>query len=426
MRRSLESACLCLCLGAPLLGVHGTSLASDADELAALDLADQAAVITPDKARDWQLLLVGAAGSNDRREPGVSGNPRRWSLDLRVKHAWNQGVQAVLAAQRDAYSSDGAIPASTVNTLKEAYLSVKVVDEHRIDLGRVNVVNGVGLSYNPTDFLRVGSVKAINSVDPASLKRDRQGSSMLRGQWIDSQQAISLALVELPEGLGSAERLQLGAPGRRQAWLATWDRRFALDTSVQVLMFKQKGDFTRWGLNLSQLVSTKWVGYLEGAFGRSSCLSVEALGYQACSGHDAQFALGATYSAPARVTLTMELVGHNHAPRAKEWAGLVRNNPLLYGAFRLALFGGQEMASRRETVVHLNWKDALVVKHDLSFMQRRSLDDRSRQWWIESRWHLHDQWEAALQWQLNEGAAGTVYGSMLLYRALSVQLGYYF
>ena len=51
-----------------------------------------------------------------------------------------------------------------------------------IDLGRINVRNGVALGYNPTDYFRAGAVRAAVSVSPASLKENRQGSVMLRGQ----------------------------------------------------------------------------------------------------------------------------------------------------------------------------------------------------------------------------------------------------
>ena len=59
------------------------------------------------------------------------------------------------------------------------------------DLGRINARYGVGYGDTPTDYFRIGANHSIISSDPASLKKNRQGSVMQRGQTLWQSGALT-------------------------------------------------------------------------------------------------------------------------------------------------------------------------------------------------------------------------------------------
>jgi hypothetical protein len=91
-------------------------------------------------------------------------------------------MRAVLSDRLDIDWQHGFSQRDEVNTLKEAYLSWQPRNDVILDVGRVNQYSGVAIGYNPSDFFRGGALRSPVSVDPTSIKTDRQGSVMLRGQ----------------------------------------------------------------------------------------------------------------------------------------------------------------------------------------------------------------------------------------------------
>src|SRR5688500_1657948 len=136
------------CALALLLGIAaGPATASDED---ALTLADLPAA-PPEQASDWRIALEGAGGRASQRigQPRVDGH--RLSLDVAYDSNFAPGWRAVFASRLDWRWQTQDPRESKVNTLKEAYLSHQLNPTAIVDAGRINVRNGVGTGFNPTD-----------------------------------------------------------------------------------------------------------------------------------------------------------------------------------------------------------------------------------------------------------------------------------
>jgi hypothetical protein len=121
------------------------------------------------------------SASSPRPMAVVTSN-QRLSLDFQLDRSIARRWRAVLADRLDVKWPPQYGDENRINTLKEAYISWQASDERLLDMGRVNVRNGVAMGYNPTDYFRSGAVRSVVSSDPGSLKKNRLGSVMLRGQ----------------------------------------------------------------------------------------------------------------------------------------------------------------------------------------------------------------------------------------------------
>src|SRR6185312_4813740 len=92
----------------------------------------------------------------------------RTSLDVRCDGAFASRWRAVFSDRFDYFWGEGA-SAQAVNTLKEAYVSFSDGGAEMVDLGRINVRQGVGFAYNPSDYFRSDAVRAVVSIDPDTL-----------------------------------------------------------------------------------------------------------------------------------------------------------------------------------------------------------------------------------------------------------------
>ena len=70
------------------------------------------------------------------------------------------------------------------NDLRELFVEWQPTDTAWLELGRVNIRNGVALGFNPTDFFRPRTVIEPLTADPSVLREDRLGALMLTGQWL--------------------------------------------------------------------------------------------------------------------------------------------------------------------------------------------------------------------------------------------------
>src|SRR5471030_1792622 len=163
-----------------MLAATAPALADDGDA-AALLLADKTST-TVEQSGDWRVYVEAAARESRQQGPGLALHGTRVSIDARFDKTFAPGWRAVFADRLDMNRMDGVSGNQDINTLKEAYLSWQVQPDRVADLGRINVRNGVALGYNPTDYFSSGALRSIVSLDPASLRENRLGSAMLRGQ----------------------------------------------------------------------------------------------------------------------------------------------------------------------------------------------------------------------------------------------------
>ncbi len=173
-----------------VMALGGTAGAQQSDE-AALQLADhtQTQASAPQTCVEYAEGAVTDTTSSDN-SPSVSGGGA--SFAIRCDAALDPEWRAVVADRFDDFVAHDA-GAQALNTLKEAYLSFRSGSEI-VDFGRINVREGVGFAYNPTDYFRADAVRAVLSIDPDTLRDERMGTLMARSQTLWSSGSLTAIL----------------------------------------------------------------------------------------------------------------------------------------------------------------------------------------------------------------------------------------
>ncbi|MFC7420240.1 hypothetical protein ACFQNF_10120 [Iodobacter arcticus] len=380
------------------------AFASDQD---ALLLADQTSA-APVESSDWLLSVEGAWG-RARLDHGYENTQRRsldFRLDTRVAADW----RVVLADRLDGFGPGWQDPESKVNTLKEAYVSWQPVDDMVLDFGRINTRYGVGLGYNPSDYFKEGAVRSVVSVAPASLRENRQGSVMLRGQKLWAGGAFT-GLIS-PKLANYADRdafsFDWGASNPRNRYLLALSQNGAI--SSQFLIFGDADSQPQLGLNLTGLLNDATVLHAE--------LST------AEGGRVYRLASGLTWTSESKLSLSLEYQYDGGAKNAAEWQAL-QGRPLQdYWRYRNEAQSRQSMLTRQATMVQARWPD-LMPQLELAAMWRHDLIDSSDMAWFEARYHFKTV-DVAWEWQLNRGNALSQYGALPERRSSSLLLKYFF
>lgn len=386
----------------------GPAMAQDA-ELDALRLADEATVETA-RASDWSAFIEGAAGRSILRN-GVSSWEQRLSFDLQLDKRLAPGWRLVFADRLDMFWQDEPARQHGINTLKEAYLGWQARDDLLFDLGRINVRNGAATGYNPTDYFRAGANRSIISADPASMKKNRQGSVMLRGQALwDGGSVTGLYSPKLVSQPNAASlNPDVGATNNRDRWLLAVSQKLSDNLNPQWLLYKEEQLPVQLGFNLSLLVNDATVAHVEWSGGRSPSLFAQSQGR-----NDAAFrnrvSSGLTYTTAGKLSVTMEYQYNGAGMRDDAWSALPFSSPLAYGRYRGMVQNLQEMPTRNAVFLYASWQDAMFKHLDLNAMLRHNLADSSRLSWLEARYHL-DRADIALQWQVNSGSALSEFGA---------------
>lgn len=399
-----------------LLGARA-ALADDPDA-AALLLADQAPADV-ERARDWQAFAEVAFGQTRLRNGTLADN-QRLSLDVQLDTVLAPGWRAVFADRLDMNWQSDPTRQNGINTLKEAYVSWQAREDRLFDAGRINVRNGVSIGYNPTDYFRAGAVRSMVSADPGSLKRNRLGTVMLRGQtlWNGGSFSALVAPKLASEPNAAALNPDIGATNDRHRWLLAFSQRLVGDITPQWLLYGEQGQAPQLGFNLTTLLGNATVGYVEWSGGRSRSLLAKAVG-----GDDTAFrnrlATGLTHTTANKLTLTLEYQYNGAGLRDDAWSALPRTSPAAYGRYRQLVQDLQELPTRQAVFFYGTWQDAFISRLDLNAMTRWNAADRSRLSWLEARYHWERN-EVALQWQLNSGDAFSEFGAAPQQRIVQV------
>jgi len=413
------------------------ALASDE---AALSIADQA-TMTTEEPRDWRVFVEGALRETSRRATGAVSHGARLSIDLRYDKVVTPGLRAVFADRLDLNRYYGAPGDGNINTLKEAYLSWQPQPDRIADFGRINVRSGSAVGYNPTDYFKVGALRSVSSVDPASLRENRQGSAMLRGQALwDGGSVSALYSPKLADRPNSgAYNLDLGSTNQRDRWLVTASHKFG-QFNPQLLLTGGEGQSAQVGLNLSGLLNDSTVAFVEWSGGRSRSLLSQALLSQALlsqvllsqalgTADDARLrnrvAAGVTHTTASNISLTAEYDYNGAGLDKAEWDALRRGSLAAYGRYRTFASIAQDPATRHNLFFYATWTDALIKHFDLTAMLRYDAVDSSRLQWLEARYHW-TKVDLALQAQVNSGKATSNFGALRDRRITQVLLRYFF
>ena len=410
----------------PLLLAAAALPALADDDAAALLLADKTAN-TAEQAGDWRVYTEAAVRESRPRGAGLARHGTRLSLDARLDTTLAPGWRAVLADRLDLNRADGASGNNDVNTLKEAYVSWQAQPDRIADFGRINARNGVALGYNPTDYFRVGALRSVVSLDPASLRENRLGSAMLRAQTL--WEGGSLTALYSPK-LGdrpsaAAFSPDLGATNARARWLMAFSQKLSDALNPQWLLSGGAGQSPQLGLNLTALPNDATVVHFEWSGGRSPSLAAQALISPDDTAFRSRLASGLTYTTPGNISLTAEYEYNGAGMGRSGWDALRRGSPAGYGLYRGYAANVQDPATRHNLFLYAFWQDALVKRLDVAAMVRHDLLDHSRLQWLEARYHW-TRVDFALQTQLNTGAPGSNYGASADRRIWQALLRYFF
>lgn len=399
------------------------------DDLSALDLADSVPASVA-QGSEWRAFAEASGGQVRSRGDGALHYARRLSLDLRYDHALDADWRLLFADRLDANWPAQVADENAINTLKEAYLSWRAQPDLLLDLGRINVRHGVAMGYNPTDYFRAGAVRSVVSIEPASLKENRQGSFMGRAQWLWDRGSITL--LSAPKLETTADKHGFnpnwGGTNNQNRWLLVASPRLGDNINPQLLLYREAGRPVQLGVNLTALLDDATVAFLEWSGGRGDSLLTQALRQAGVALPERnvfrnRIATGATHTTADKLSLTAELEYSGAALKDGEWQALGKAIPA-YWQYRGWLQGAQEMPTRKAVFVHGGWRDALVTHLDLNAMVRRNGADGSSLTWIEARYHWNRS-EIAVQWQIDAGSPGSEFGAVSQRRAWQLQLRQY-
>jgi hypothetical protein len=390
----------------------------------ALALADKAPVEAAQPARPWRMFMEGASGRNEVIGARSGVNTQRLSIDLRVDASLAPGLLAVLSDRVDLAHSNGVPPAENVNTLREAYLSWAYSDHQVVELGRVNVRNGVAMGFNPTDWFKESALRSVVSADPAVRRENRQGTVVLQGQQLWGSGALTATfspkLANEPDP--DAFALDLGATNPRNRWLLAGSYKFSDALNPQVLLYGGTDTPTQLGLNLSALASEAAVVFGEFAVGKGPNLQSKALGLAGAERTQQRASVGLSYTTGFNLTFTAAFEYNSAAPNQRQWFAL---NPLERLRVLSTADAQQDLPVRQAWFVHAKWENLLLRRLDLSAFVRRDNETGSHHQWLEARYRW-DHADLSVQWQRFLGEPGSVFRSVPQRQAIELALRYYF
>lgn len=412
---------------AALLGAAGPAGASDDDALALEPEAQAPAGPAARPAlRAFAELTAGRLG---QRYGLGSEDVRRASLDLVWDVKLGPQWRALFSDRLDDMHPVDAGERSTLNSLREAFVGWQAEDgRFAADLGRVNLRYGPAYGYNPTDYFRDGSSRAVTTADPLALRENRLGTAMLRAQWLWQGGSASLALAPKLSARASRESFSAdwGATNHADRVLLAVGHQATDRVSLQGFAFHERGVGAQLGASGTALLGDATVAFVEWSGGRGQDLLAASLGPRSRVRTRQQAVVGATYTTSSRLSLTAELEYNGFALDKADWrAALAEHGLQAMGAYLYEVQRRQDIASRRAAMLYVTQKDAGVKNLDLTALVRFNLLDHSRFAWAEARYHFA-RVDLALQWQANLGGALTEYGAQPGRSLVQILAAFYF
>jgi len=351
----------------------------------------------------------------------------RGALDFSLDQRVTPEVRVVLRDRIDDFSQANASGYHTINTWKEGYIAWQPVPQASVELGRVNVRQGVATGYNPTDWFRKGAVRATPSVAPDSLRQNRQGSVIVRGQWLwDGATAFALFSPDLGGSPSQAPfSPDLAATNGTNRYMTGVSAPLTERVQGQFLLQGGADQSPQSGLNLSVLATDSVTTHVEWAGGRGRTQLNEAFGLAPDTAFHQRLSVGGTWTSENKVSATLEYQYNSAAPNSSQWQQFWRLPLQARMRYSQYLANAQDLATRSSAFLFVNWRDAMVPRLDLSTMARLDLVDHSSMYWLELRYRL-TRWDIALQWQRNVGPQASTYGSLNQQQSLMLLADLYF
>lgn len=383
---------------------YSASTDDDALDLQTSDPTPGAEVPSPIK-----LSAELALGQGQLRGAGRQ-SLRRASLDLvyaaQLDKQWRVALSNRLDVVHPTDSEDNAI-----NSLREAYVGWQDVSAQWVlEAGRINLRQGPGLGFNPTDFFRDSALRVSTTVNPFLVREYRMGTVMLRAQRLSGDGAVSLAwspkLANAASGSGFSA--DIGATNNRDRGLLSVSNSWSAKFSSLLHLFVEQGGQPRLGASATALLNDATVAHVELAWGKEPALVDRAMGNPG-ERRAGQGVAGVTYTTKSKLSLSVEYEYNGHALKASQWDQLAASQPAALGGYLWLADRRQDLAARQAVLLYAKQSDAVQRGLDLTGMLRTNLGDSSAMVWLEARYRLGST-DLALQWLRYRGGAMTEYG----------------
>jgi hypothetical protein len=363
----------------------------------------------------------------------------QWSLAPGALVAYS-GRLNVLAQDGTSFPDSGSV----TNDLRELHLSVEPRPQDYLDLGRINVKNGVALGFNPTDFFKARAVVDPLTADPSALRENRLGTLMLRGQHVG--EGGSLSLLYAPKVTNAAPIGEdpdrgfsplFGRTNASNRWLVTASARFRDDVSPELLLFGENGRM-KVGANITEAIGQSTVAYVEWAGGRRLGIIDEALAFGRQTGTIPAFApdvidqggrerfssqavIGASYTTENRITFNLEYHYNEAGFSRDDWdrwfatgEGRPASSPIARQLWFIRGYAAerQEPLQRHGVFLRADWADFVVPKLDLTGFVLADATDGSTLLQLEANYARTDLWSFGVLAAGTTGGRRSNFGSL--------------
>lgn len=367
------------------------------------------------------------ASAPDRTAPADVG---RLVLDFRREFhpstKWRIGVSNRLEGALDlTRPSTSSARGGGSNNLRELWVGWKggTADQMIfVDAGRINMRNGVGVGYNPTDFFKTGAVRTATLLDPNALRLDRLGTVMVTGQYLGKSGAWTASIAPQLTRQDPTEKDPWYSPAlshtnNRLAFLVKWAPQVHERLSLDVLAFYREGNRPKLGLNLSLLLGSAVVGNAELTSGMCQpLLGPTDLPARGAWSWCAQGAVNLTWTTPLRLELAVEYHFATDALSATAWRAW-REVSSADLEQRLDAMVAERDFQREPLVrsggfVRAAWRDAFSARGlELSGFVQVNAFDGSGLAQLAASMHFSGDWSLSLQLLDYFGGSRTEFGS---------------
>ncbi len=410
-----------------LLAVPGLAqtTTSEAD---ALNLEGAKPEAATEGKKDTRVFVEGALGNSSQRYLPQSRDLGRASFDLTYATRVGTGLRFALSDRIDnVHPADGGAD-STINSLREAYLSWQAEGGSTVlEFGRINLRYGTAYGYNPTDFFRDGSLRTLTTANPFALRDNRLGTVMLRAQQLWSGGSLSVAYSPKLDKTPNADgwSLDLGSTNNRDRLLIALGTQFSQKVNSQFLLYKESGASATIGASGTALLSDAATAHAEWSYGREPSLLSRALAAPGASSRGSRFAAGLTYTTLGKLSVTAEFQYNGFALSRQAWAGLGATSIPGQIAYLTEAQRLQELTPQRAVLIYVTQKSFLLKDMDLTAFLRVNALDHSRIAWLELRNHW-TSFDLAFQLQQHMGRSTSEFGILPDRRVVQVVGTYYF
>lgn len=410
-------------LCALMFAAAGHARASDIDPLAL-----ESAPVQQRSSAPTRLLIEAAVGAAEQRHGLGSRSISRLSLDTYSSSGFSDGLRGLISARLDTTRPKDPRVDNPVLSLREAFVGWQDDSASTVlEVGRISLRNGPAYGFNPTDFLRDGSLRTVVTVNPLAQRENRMGSVMLRAQRIWAGGGLSLVHSPKLESRSSSRGVDFdwGATNNRSRGVASISARFGERANSQILLYKEEGREAQLGINFTGLLSDALVAHAEWSRGREPDLLTRALGLPRAEVKGNRGVAGVTYSTVFRLSVTAELQYNRFALDRADWRALAGSSLDLWAAYHLTVQDHLDIASRQALLLYATQKSFILGKLDLSGFVKLNRTDDSRMTWLELRYRL-DGLDLAMQWQRTSGRSEAEFGLNPIKQSIGVLAAVYF